>query len=86
MKKAKPILKGHLYAIKDVIVAVNRLKYKTTTNKYKINFINKTNICEIFDETFPWKMFEFQTFGKLQNFDDTELFGTLYLFYENIKF
>lgn len=83
IKKAKAIIiEGHIYAIKDVIVADNRLKYKTTSNKYKINFINKTNICEIFDEYFPKKMFEFKTFEKLQNveaIDETELFGKFFV-------
>lgn len=69
--------------ITDVIVADNRLKYKITSNKYKINFINKPNICEVFDESFPKKMIEFKTFEKLQNMydiDETELFGTFNFF------
>lgn len=81
VKRVKPILKeGCLYAIKDIIVAENRLKYKTTKNKFKINFREKTNICEIFEDSFPSKMFEFKSFEDLKNvdvIDETELFGTI---------
>ncbi|KZV23276.1 hypothetical protein F511_02177 [Dorcoceras hygrometricum] len=78
LDRVKPILKeGHLFAIKNIIVAENRMKYKTTASKYKINFITKTHVCEIFDDSFPSMMFDFKSFTNVKNaeIDETMLFG-----------
>ncbi|XP_073158107.1 replication protein A 70 kDa DNA-binding subunit B-like [Henckelia pumila] len=81
LEKVKPILKeGHLYAVKNVIVAENMLKYKTTKNEYKINFFSKTNICEIFDDDFPSIMFQFKSFKDLKNeyvIDQTKFYDVI---------
>ncbi|XP_073121603.1 replication protein A 70 kDa DNA-binding subunit B-like [Henckelia pumila] len=71
---------GNLYAVKDVIVAENSMKMKTTTNKFKINFVQKTQVCEIFDETFPSFIYEFKPFAELKSedmVDKTYLFGEI---------
>lgn len=62
MEKFREILKeGHLFAVKDIIVAENNMYYKTTQNKYKIIVVKKTQVCEIFEDTFSSYMFEIQS-------------------------
>lgn len=84
MERVKPILKeGHVFAIKNIIVAENRMKYKTTTNKYKFHFVAKTNVCEVFDDMFPSMMFGFKPISELKNtnvIDETILFGKFIYF------
>ncbi|KAL6567860.1 hypothetical protein OROGR_001528 [Orobanche gracilis] len=63
--KAKPI-EGHLYALKDFVVLENRSKFKTTTHPYKINFLRKTKIEEIFDENFPQPIYNLKSFNQLE--------------------
>lgn len=58
---------GHLFAVKDVIVAENNMYYKTTQNKYKIIVVKKTQVCEIFEDTFPSYMYEFKSFDEVKN-------------------
>ncbi|KZV25510.1 replication protein A 70 kDa DNA-binding subunit B-like [Dorcoceras hygrometricum] len=80
LDKVRHILKdGHLFAIKNIIVAENRMKYKTTTSKYKINFITKTHVCEIFDDSFPSIMFDFKSFNDVKNaeIEETMLFDVI---------
>ncbi|KZV17224.1 Replication protein A 70 kDa DNA-binding subunit [Dorcoceras hygrometricum] len=80
LDSVRPILKeGHLFAIKNIIVAENRMKYKTTASKYKINFITKTHVCEIFDDSFPSMMFDFKSFTNVKNaeIEETMLFDVI---------
>ncbi|KAL6552268.1 hypothetical protein OROGR_008422 [Orobanche gracilis] len=63
--KAKPI-EGHLYALKDFVVLENRSKFKTTSHPYKINFLRKTKIEEIFDENFPQPIYNLKSFNQLE--------------------
>ncbi|KAL6524610.1 hypothetical protein OROHE_016281 [Orobanche hederae] len=61
--KAKSV-EGHLYALKDFVVLKNRSKFKTTA--YKINFLRKTKMEEIFDEKFPETIYNLKSFNQLE--------------------
>ncbi|KAL6586846.1 hypothetical protein OROMI_001834 [Orobanche minor] len=63
--KAKPV-EGHLYALKDFFVLENRSKFKTTAHPYKINFLRKTKMEEIFDEKFPATIYNLKSFNQLE--------------------
>ncbi|XP_073049428.1 uncharacterized protein [Primulina eburnea] len=82
MQRLKPILReGHIFAIKNMVVAKNGMTFKTIKNKYKIIFIANTHVCEIFEDTFPNLMYEFKSFPALSTasdvVDDTTLFGKI---------
>ncbi|KAL6549934.1 hypothetical protein OROMI_020422 [Orobanche minor] len=63
--KVKPV-EGHLYALKDFVVLENRSKFKTTAHPYKINFLRKTKMEEIFDEKFPETIYNLKSFNQLE--------------------
>lgn len=68
----------HLYAMKNFIVAENRMKYKTTNAKYKIIFIGTTRLTEIFDDSFQWHVYSFKPYEELksvESVDETHLTG-----------
>ncbi|KAL6511075.1 hypothetical protein OROGR_022199 [Orobanche gracilis] len=67
--KAKPI-EGHHYALKNFVVLGNRSKFKTTAHPYKISFLRKTKIEEIFDEKFPhiYNLIGYKRTRKVLNF------------------
>ncbi|KAL6561539.1 hypothetical protein OROMI_017140 [Orobanche minor] len=72
--KAKPV-EGHLYALKDFIVLENRSKFKTTTHPYKINFLRKTKIEEIFDEKIPETIYNLKSFSQLEKNKENSQFS-----------
>lgn len=90
MDTIKPkLLEGHLYAVKDVIVADNRLKFKTTQCKYKLIFMKKTNVVEFYDAGFPKLMFNFRSFDELtpeREIEEFELFGMMHVLYIKFQF
>ena len=47
---------GNLY------VDYNNMKYKTTSHKYKLNFMWKTRVVDAIDEAFPIGNFKFWSF------------------------
>lgn len=76
-------VEGRLYAVKDFLVAENRMKFRTTTTTMKIIFLRKTRIEEVFDETFPKSMFIFKSFKYFEALKDTpqfDLFGNILYF------
>ncbi|GER56404.1 replication protein A 70 kDa DNA-binding subunit [Striga asiatica] len=67
---------GGLYAVKDFMVAESNPRYKTTPCIYKIIFVQRTRVVEIFDISFPYTMFEFKSFDQLidaQTVDESTL-------------
>lgn len=73
IEKFQPMLKEtHLYAMKNFIVAENRMKYKTTNAKYKIIFIGTTRLTEIFDDSFPWHVYSFKPFEQLKSVESVD--------------
>ncbi|KAL6524104.1 hypothetical protein OROMI_031199 [Orobanche minor] len=74
--KAKPV-EGHLYALKDFVVLENRSKFKTTAHPYKINFLRKTKMEEIFDEKFPEIIYNLKSFNQLEKEKENSQFFSL---------
>ncbi|KAL6556937.1 hypothetical protein OROHE_006813 [Orobanche hederae] len=71
--KVKPV-EGHLYALKDFVVLENRSKFKTTVHPYKINFLRKTKMEEIFDEKFPETIYNLKSFNQLEEDKESSQF------------
>ncbi|KAL6583461.1 hypothetical protein OROMI_005539 [Orobanche minor] len=71
--KVKPV-EGHLYAFKDFVVLENRSKFKTTAHPYKINFLRKTKMEEIFDEKFPETIYNLKSFNQLEEDKESSQF------------
>ncbi|KAL6551274.1 hypothetical protein OROMI_021762 [Orobanche minor] len=71
--KVKPV-EGHLYALKDFVVLENRSKFKTTAHPYKINFLRKTKMEEIFDEKFPETIYNLKSFNQLEEDKESSQF------------
>ncbi|KAL6588046.1 hypothetical protein OROMI_001024 [Orobanche minor] len=62
VSELKPMLsEGNLYGIKNFTVTHNAYRNGATNNTFIIIFINKTSICQLFDDTFP-RMFQFKTY------------------------
>ncbi|KAL6564928.1 hypothetical protein OROMI_016378 [Orobanche minor] len=54
VSELKPMLsEGNLYGIKNFTVTHNAYRNGATNNRFIIIFINKTSICQLFDDTFP---------------------------------
>lgn len=54
------------------------MTFKMTPHKYKINFWAKTQVIEVFDESFPNHIYCFKSFRDILGLpkpNDTELFG-----------
>ena len=55
------------------------MKYKTTSHKYKLNFMPRTNVVNVVDESFPAHNYTFRSFADISrasDIDENELFGT----------
>lgn len=88
--KLAPILKeNHLFTIKIFIVTDNTMKYKTTTEKYKLIFVARTRLTEIFDDTFPWMVYNFKPFQDFSNPDFVDvsvMIGMDFFYFFKTKF
>ncbi|KAH6793922.1 hypothetical protein C2S52_004399 [Perilla frutescens var. hirtella] len=81
IKKNQAMLsEGSIYALKDFMLADNNLKFKTSAAEFKIRFITKTKVCEVFDDDFPNFMFSFKPFNQLigvETIDEGHLFDII---------
>ncbi|KAH6783433.1 hypothetical protein C2S52_008392 [Perilla frutescens var. hirtella] len=77
----KPLLEeGCLYGIKKFIVTQNDNKYKTTENKYRIIFLQRTRVCKLFHDAFPRRVYTFKSFEvikSMENIYDARLFDVV---------
>ncbi|KAM7519838.1 hypothetical protein LguiB_018800 [Lonicera macranthoides] len=74
------IREGQLYVIRNFVVGYNNLKYKTTSHKYKLNFMPRTNVVNVVDESFPSHNYTFRSFvdiSSASDLDENELFDVI---------
>ncbi|CAH9077545.1 unnamed protein product [Cuscuta europaea] len=78
MAKYRQILKERcLYVVRHFIVANDGKKCKTTDNKFKMIFYEKTEVINYDDDAFPNHVYKFKRFESLLNvriINETELF------------
>ncbi|CAH9114902.1 unnamed protein product [Cuscuta europaea] len=58
---------GYVYAIRQVLVLDNYMKFKTKRNALKLLFIKGTDAFQISDIIFPMRMFDFTSIAALQD-------------------
>ncbi|CAH9087315.1 unnamed protein product [Cuscuta epithymum] len=64
---------GDLYSVRNFVVAPNTMKYKTTTNRFKIMFNFKTTVVNFPDDDFPKAMYAFRPFYEMGIPDQVDL-------------
>ncbi|XP_060182915.1 uncharacterized protein LOC132612851 [Lycium barbarum] len=67
-----------LYYMKNFVVRLNKLKYKTNNHQFKLMFTHRTSVEETVDAHFGMEVFKFRPFEHLinqVNVEDTELFS-----------
>lgn len=73
IEKFQAILKENpIYIVKNFIVADNTMKNKTKTGKYKICFVGKTRLTEIYDDNFSWRIYNFKPFDEFFDVDSVD--------------
>ncbi|CAH9133645.1 unnamed protein product, partial [Cuscuta epithymum] len=81
MAKYRQLLKERsLYAVRRFIVAIDGKKCRTTDNKFKMIFYEKTEVIYYEDDAFPNHVYKFKGFESLLNariIDESELFDVI---------
>ncbi|KAL2533634.1 protein of unknown function DUF223 [Abeliophyllum distichum] len=75
-----PSLSARVYYICDenFVIWYNTMKFKATTHEYKLNFMSKTQVIKVGDDSVPLQIHVFRPFGELlsaPDVDETELFS-----------
>ncbi|KAH6800429.1 hypothetical protein C2S52_000893 [Perilla frutescens var. hirtella] len=74
------LIEGNIYALKNVSIASNNMRFKTTTHQYRIIFLQKTLMHDLLEEGFPHIIYNFKSMKNvisMENVDESEYFGVI---------